>query len=99
MLLSFSAANVLSIREEQTLSFVATELNDGSARPTKIKEAAGPSLSCRLSASTELTPPARPRFSKRSLRCGRRCCGQSTGSASVNQCGATPFLLDADAST
>jgi hypothetical protein len=38
MLLSFRAANVFSIRDEQTLSFVATELNDGSARPTKIRE-------------------------------------------------------------
>lgn len=38
MLLSFRVANVLSIREEQTLSFVATELNDGSARLTKIRE-------------------------------------------------------------
>jgi AAA domain, putative AbiEii toxin, Type IV TA system len=39
MLLSFRVANVLSVREEQTLSFVATELNDGSARLTKIREA------------------------------------------------------------
>jgi hypothetical protein len=39
VLLSFRAANVLSIRDEQTLSFVATEFNDGSARPTKIREA------------------------------------------------------------
>ncbi|MBO0803549.1 MAG: ATP-binding protein [Nocardiopsaceae bacterium] len=38
MLLSFRAANVLSIRDEQGLSFVATELNDGSARPTTIRE-------------------------------------------------------------
>ncbi len=38
MLLSFRTANVLSIRDEQTLSFVATELNDGSARPTRIRE-------------------------------------------------------------
>ena len=38
MLLSFSAANVLSIRDEQTLSFVTTELNDGSAWPTEIKD-------------------------------------------------------------
>ncbi len=38
MLLSFRVANVLSIREEQALSFVATELNEGSARRTKIKE-------------------------------------------------------------
>lgn len=38
MLLSFRVANVLSIREEQTLSFVASELNDGSARPTKIRD-------------------------------------------------------------
>lgn len=39
MLLSFRVANVLSIREEQTLLFVATELNDGSARRTRIREA------------------------------------------------------------
>jgi AAA15 family ATPase/GTPase len=38
VLLSFRTANVLSIREEQRLSLVATELNDGSARPTRIKE-------------------------------------------------------------
>lgn len=37
MLLSFRAANVLSISDEQRLSLVATELNDGSARPTCIK--------------------------------------------------------------
>jgi hypothetical protein len=37
MLLSFRAANVLSIRDEQSLSFLATELNDGSARPTRIR--------------------------------------------------------------
>jgi len=29
MLLSFRVANVLSIREEQVLSFVATDLNEG----------------------------------------------------------------------
>lgn len=38
MLLSFRVANVLSIREEQTLSFVASELNDGSARRTGIRD-------------------------------------------------------------
>ncbi|HEX5301753.1 MAG TPA: ATP-binding protein [Streptosporangiaceae bacterium] len=38
MLLRFRAANVLSIRDEQTLTFVATELNDGSARGTSIRE-------------------------------------------------------------
>jgi AAA15 family ATPase/GTPase len=38
VLLSFRAANVLSIRDEQRLSLVATELNDGSARPTRIKD-------------------------------------------------------------
>lgn len=42
MLLSFRAANVLSIREEQSLSLVATELNDGSARSTNIKEGGKP---------------------------------------------------------
>lgn len=42
MLLSFRAANVLSIRDEQQLSFVATELNDGSARPTLIREGGRP---------------------------------------------------------
>lgn len=42
MLLSFRAANVLSIREEQQLSFVATELNDGSARPTTVREGGRP---------------------------------------------------------
>ncbi len=38
MLLSFRFANVLSFRDEQRLSFVATELNDGSARPTGIRD-------------------------------------------------------------
>ncbi|MFD2419356.1 AAA family ATPase [Amycolatopsis pigmentata] len=38
MLLSFRAANVLSLRDEQRLSFVATELDDGSARPTSVRE-------------------------------------------------------------
>ena len=38
MLLRFRAANVLSIRDEQTLTFVATELNDGSARSTSLRE-------------------------------------------------------------
>jgi hypothetical protein len=41
MLLSFRVANVLSIRDEQALSFV-TELNDGSARATKIRDAGKP---------------------------------------------------------
>lgn len=39
MLLSFRVANVLSVREEQVLSFVATDLNEGSARRTKVREA------------------------------------------------------------
>jgi hypothetical protein len=38
MLLSFRVANVLSFRDEQYLSFVATEVRDGSARPTEIRE-------------------------------------------------------------
>ncbi|MGH3833834.1 MAG: AAA family ATPase [Pseudonocardiaceae bacterium] len=38
MLLDFRVANVLSFCGEQHLSFVATELNDGSARPTGIRE-------------------------------------------------------------
>ena len=42
MLLSFRTANVLSIRDEQRLSLVATELNDGSARPTRIKNGGKP---------------------------------------------------------
>jgi AAA15 family ATPase/GTPase len=37
VLLSFRVANVLSIHEEQRLSLVATGLNDGSGRPTRIK--------------------------------------------------------------
>jgi AAA domain, putative AbiEii toxin, Type IV TA system len=39
VLLSFRVANVLSIREEQVLSFVATDLNEGSARRTRVREA------------------------------------------------------------
>jgi AAA15 family ATPase/GTPase len=39
MLLSFRVANVLSIREEQVLSFVASDLNEGSARRTRVREA------------------------------------------------------------
>jgi hypothetical protein len=39
VLLSFRVANVLSIREEQMLSFVATDLNEGSARRTRVREA------------------------------------------------------------
>jgi len=38
MLLSVRVANVLSFRDEQRLSFVATELNDGSARLTGIRD-------------------------------------------------------------
>jgi AAA domain, putative AbiEii toxin, Type IV TA system len=38
MLLSVRVANVLSFRDEQRLSFVATDLNDGSARPAGIRE-------------------------------------------------------------
>lgn len=38
MLLGARVANVLSLRDEQHLSFVATDLNDGSARPTGIRE-------------------------------------------------------------
>jgi hypothetical protein len=38
MLLSARVANVLSFRDEQRLSFVATDLNDGSARPTGIRD-------------------------------------------------------------
>jgi hypothetical protein len=42
MLLTFHAANVLSIRDEQRLSLIATELNDGSGRPTRIKSGGKP---------------------------------------------------------
>jgi AAA domain, putative AbiEii toxin, Type IV TA system len=38
MLLGFRVANALSFRDEQHLSLVATELNDGSARTTGIRE-------------------------------------------------------------
>lgn len=38
MLLGARVANVLSFRDEQRLSLVATDLNDGSARPTGIRE-------------------------------------------------------------
>jgi AAA15 family ATPase/GTPase len=38
MLLGARVANVLSFRDEQHLSFVATDLNDGSARPTGVRE-------------------------------------------------------------
>jgi len=38
MLLSARVANVLSFRDEQQLSFIATDLNDGSARPTGVRE-------------------------------------------------------------
>jgi AAA domain, putative AbiEii toxin, Type IV TA system len=36
--LSFRVANVLSFRDEQSLSFVAPDLYEGSARPTEIRE-------------------------------------------------------------
>ncbi|MFC0866382.1 ATP/GTP-binding protein [Sphaerimonospora cavernae] len=42
MLLSFRLANVLSFRDEQQLSLIATELNDGSARPVPIREGRRP---------------------------------------------------------
>ena len=42
MLLSFRAANVLSIRDEQRLSLIGTELNDGSGHPTRIKSGGKP---------------------------------------------------------
>jgi hypothetical protein len=38
MLLTFRVANVLSFRDEQVLSFVATDLHDGFARPAGIRE-------------------------------------------------------------
>jgi hypothetical protein len=38
MLLGFRVANVLSFRDEQSFSFVATELHDDSARPTSVRE-------------------------------------------------------------
>lgn len=38
MLLGFRVANALSFRDEQRLSLVATELNDGSARPSGVRE-------------------------------------------------------------
>lgn len=38
MLLGLRVANVLSFRDEQQISFVATERNDGSARPTGVRE-------------------------------------------------------------
>jgi hypothetical protein len=38
MLLSFRVANVLSFRDEQSLSFVATELHDGPALRTRVQE-------------------------------------------------------------
>lgn len=38
MLLSFRVANVLSFRDEQCLSFIATELHEGSTRRTEIRE-------------------------------------------------------------
>ncbi|MGH3754260.1 MAG: hypothetical protein ACRDRP_16505 [Pseudonocardiaceae bacterium] len=38
MLLGFRVANALSFRDEQHLSLVATELNDGSARSVGIRE-------------------------------------------------------------
>lgn len=42
MLLSFRFANVLSFRDEQSLSFVATELHDGYSLPTDIRERGKP---------------------------------------------------------
>ncbi|GAB1821775.1 AAA family ATPase [Herbidospora sp. RD11066] len=38
MLLNFRLANVLSLRDEQQLSLIATELNEGSARPISTRE-------------------------------------------------------------
>lgn len=38
MILSFRVANVLSFRDEQCLSFVATELHDGSTLPTEVRD-------------------------------------------------------------
>ncbi|WP_066364500.1 AAA family ATPase [Herbidospora mongoliensis] len=38
MLLSFRLANVLSLRDEQQLSLIATDLNGGSARPLAIRD-------------------------------------------------------------
>jgi AAA15 family ATPase/GTPase len=38
MLLGLRVENVLSFRDEQRLSFVATEFNDGSARPTGLRD-------------------------------------------------------------
>ena len=38
MLLRFRVANVLSFRDEQSLSFVATDLNEGTVRRTQIRE-------------------------------------------------------------
>jgi hypothetical protein len=42
VLLSFRVANHRSIRDEQELSLVATEFNDGSARPTSIRSESRP---------------------------------------------------------
>lgn len=42
MLLAYRAANVLSFRDEQRLSLIATELNGGTARPTAIREGGKP---------------------------------------------------------
>lgn len=42
MLLSARVANVLSFRDEQRLSFVSTELNDGSSRATGIRDQGKP---------------------------------------------------------
>ncbi|WP_280303354.1 AAA family ATPase [Nocardia abscessus] len=44
MLLSFRTANVLSLRDEQRLSFVTAELSDGSGRPTAVRENGKPVL-------------------------------------------------------
>ncbi|MFI6919019.1 ATP/GTP-binding protein [Nonomuraea spiralis] len=42
MLLNFRLANVLSFRDDQRLSLIATELNDGTARPIPVREGGRP---------------------------------------------------------
>ncbi|MEU1384698.1 MULTISPECIES: hypothetical protein [unclassified Nonomuraea] len=42
MLLNFRLANVLSFRDDQRLSLIATELNDGTARPIPAREGGRP---------------------------------------------------------
>ena len=66
MLLRFRAANVLSIRDEQTLMFVATELNDGSARSTSLREDSKSVSVVPVVGSSVPTLPARPRSWTRS---------------------------------